>query len=65
VLAARKEPIAIGALERFVADWEAEYPEQGDCNNVAAAAKDTGTKVAVVGAGPAGLTAAADLAKYG
>jgi len=55
------EPVAIGRLERFVADWEAEnvgirVPEISDKKN---------KKVAVIGAGPAGLTAAADLAKMG
>jgi glutamate synthase (NADPH/NADH) small chain len=61
-LAKKEAPIAIGRLERFVADWER--------NNVGAAKKfkapkPTGKKVAVVGSGPAGLTAAADLAKLG
>ncbi|MCW4047365.1 MAG: NADPH-dependent glutamate synthase [Candidatus Bathyarchaeota archaeon] len=54
------QPVSIGRLERFVADWERENgfqtPEK---------AKPTGKKVAVIGAGPAGLTAAADLAKLG
>jgi glutamate synthase (NADPH/NADH) small chain len=65
VLSAKKEPVAIGALERFVADWEAEHPEQGSRDSVSASVKGPGVKVAVVGAGPAGLTASADLAKYG
>ncbi len=54
------DPVSIGRLERFVADWERE-------RNVKAPEKvpSTGKKVAVVGAGPAGLTAAADLAKLG
>ena len=60
-LAKKDAPIAIGRLERYVADWERE--------NMGAAAPDpvksTGKKVAVVGSGPAGLTAAADLAKRG
>jgi len=54
------EPVAIGRLERFVADWElargVEPPQK---------APPTGKRVAVVGAGPAGLTAAADLARKG
>jgi len=54
------EPVAIGRLERFVADWELErglrIPEK---------APPTGKKVAVVGSGPAGLTVAAELAKRG
>jgi len=61
-LAKKEAPIAIGRLERFVADWERA--------NMGAAKppkppKPTGKKVAVVGAGPAGLTAAAELAKLG
>ncbi len=60
VLGKKQEPVAIGRLERFVADWEyaraAEIPE---------IAPPTGKKVAVVGAGPAGLTCAADLARLG
>ncbi len=61
-LIAKKEPIAIGALERFVADWEASNPEPKEAP---AAQEKKNIKVAVVGAGPAGLTAAADLARYG
>jgi len=60
--AAKKESIAIGALERFVADWEAVNTGAGKASP---AAQKNGIKVAVVGAGPAGLTAAADLARYG
>jgi glutamate synthase (NADPH/NADH) small chain len=61
VLARRGEPVAIGALERFVADWEAGHlplPEP-------VAPDPAAPKVAVIGSGPAGLTAAADLARYG
>lgn len=55
-------PVAIGALEGFVADLEAGHPEW----KAAAVAKEKkNIKVAVAGSGPAGLTAAADLAKYG
>jgi len=54
------EPVSIGRLERFLADWERtkgiKVPEK---------APPTGKKVAVIGAGPAGLTVAADLAKLG
>ncbi|MBQ3717911.1 MAG: NADPH-dependent glutamate synthase [Methanomicrobium sp.] len=60
VLGKKERPVRIGALERFVADWEREQgivtPEVG---------KPTGKRVAVVGSGPAGLTAAAELARYG
>ena len=61
VLSKRWEPVAIGALERYVADWERrnQLKECPDCeapNNI---------KVAVIGSGPSGLTCAADLARYG
>ena len=54
------EPVAIGRLERFVADW---YRE--NVNTKPEKAPSNGTKVAVVGSGPAGLTCASDLAKKG
>ncbi len=54
------EPVAIGRLERFVADW---YRE--NVNAMPEKAESNGIKVAVVGSGPAGMTAASDLAKLG
>lgn len=54
------EPVAIGKLERFVADWAREHGFQA-----AKAGESNGKKVAVIGAGPAGLTCAGDLAKLG
>jgi len=60
-LAKKGAPIAIGRLERFVADWEKAQAEKPKPE----IAPPTGKKVAVVGSGPAGLTAAADLAKMG
>ena len=54
------EPVGIGRLERFVADW---YMKNGKSEIQAAA--PNGKKVAVVGAGPSGLTCAGDLAKLG
>jgi len=54
------EPIAIGKLERFVADSELQKGMQ-----LLPLSTPTGKKVAIIGAGPAGLTAAADLAKLG
>ncbi|GHV94893.1 oxidoreductase [Spirochaetia bacterium] len=56
-----EQAVAIGRLERFVADWER---EQGKVN-VPAVKKSTGKKVAIVGSGPAGLTVAADLIREG
>jgi glutamate synthase (NADPH/NADH) small chain len=61
-LAKKDAPIAIGRLERFVADWE--RANLGVAKSIDPP-KSTGKKVAVVGSGPAGLTAAADLAKLG
>ena len=54
------EPVGIGRLERFLADYEREKGMK-----MPKKAKATGKKVAVVGAGPAGLTCAGDLAKMG
>ena len=54
------EPVAIGRLERFVADW---YRE--NVNAMPEKVASNGIKVAVVGSGPAGLTCSSDLAKKG
>ena len=54
------EPVGIGRLERFVADWHNTYAS-GEVNRPA----PNGHKVAVVGSGPSGLTCAGDLAKKG
>lgn len=54
------EPVSIGKMERFVADWSREHgfvPEAPE--------KTNGKKVAVIGSGPSGLTCAGDLAKLG
>ena len=59
------EPVAIGRLERFVAD-NAMAKEEYACSMAACkAANCRGKKVAIVGSGPAGLTCAGDLAKLG
>ena len=60
VLGKKSEPVAIGRLERFVADWEL-----GQKKKAPELPPPTGKKVAVIGAGPAGLTCAADLARLG
>ncbi|HUV05302.1 MAG TPA: NADPH-dependent glutamate synthase [Armatimonadota bacterium] len=66
VLAKRGEPIAIGRLERFAADWEAAHSGPASSSGVGnTPPKDRIAKVAVVGSGPAGLTAAGELASMG
>ena len=62
-IAKKDAPIAIGRLERYVADWERE--NMPSTNSPIAKPSPTGKKVAVVGSGPAGLTLAADLIKRG
>ncbi len=54
------EPVAIGRLERFVADWHMAHNTEAPVKP-----EPNGHKVAIVGAGPAGLTCAGDLAKMG
>ena len=61
VVGKKNEPIAIGRLERFLADWERDQ----DDIQIPSLPPSTGKKIAIVGAGPAGITAAADLAKMG
>lgn len=60
VVGRKGEPVAIGRLERFVADWER---SQG--MRIPKPAAPLGKKVGIIGSGPAGLTAAGDLAKMG
>jgi glutamate synthase (NADPH) small chain len=60
IVGLRGEPVAIGRLERFVADWE---QHEGIRDPEAAAQRKE--RVAVIGSGPASLTAAGDLAKMG
>ncbi len=54
------QPVGIGRLERFVADWHNEHAKEK-----AVAPKSNGHRVAIVGSGPSGLTCAGDLAKKG
>ena len=61
-LAKKQAPIAIGRLERYVADWDLGHQDQ---RSPTVLPPPTGKKVAVIGSGPAGLTCAADLAKFG
>ncbi len=57
----KKEPVAIGYLERFAADYERESGQI----SVPEVAAPNGIKIAVIGSGPAGLTFAGDMAKHG
>ena len=56
-----EQPVAIGYLERFAADYERESGEI----SVPAIAEKNGIKIAVIGSGPAGLSFAGDMVKYG
>lgn len=60
VLGVKGESIAIGKLERFVADWAREHGVMPE-----GAAEKNGHRVAVIGCGPAGITCAGDLARMG
>ncbi|UCE43390.1 MAG: bifunctional dihydroorotate dehydrogenase B NAD binding subunit/NADPH-dependent glutamate synthase [Candidatus Aminicenantes bacterium] len=61
ILGKKKDPVAIGRLERFVADYEF---NQGE-TRVPKLPESTGKRIAVIGAGPAGLTVAGELCKIG
>jgi glutamate synthase (NADPH/NADH) small chain len=61
LLGKKNEPVAIGRLERFLADWE----RKNDVIVIPSLPAATGKSVAIVGAGPAGITAAADLVRLG
>jgi glutamate synthase (NADPH) small chain len=61
VLGIKGEPLAIGRLERFAADYAQTHGDVPDPERV----PSTGKKVAIVGAGPAGITVAGDLARWG
>jgi glutamate synthase (NADPH/NADH) small chain len=61
ILGHKFEPLGIGHLERFVADYERAHGRVG----LPTKAPPTGKKVAIVGSGPAGLSAAGDLVRWG
>jgi glutamate synthase (NADPH/NADH) small chain len=61
IVGIKNEPVGIGRLERFLADWEAQQGEP----ELPVKPKSTGKKIVIVGAGPAGITAAADLVRLG
>ena len=58
------DPVGIGKLERFVADWDLENRKKGQIK-IPEKKELNGKKVAIVGSGPAGLSCAADLARMG
>ncbi|MBN2091008.1 NADPH-dependent glutamate synthase [candidate division KSB1 bacterium] len=60
-LGIKNEPVAIGRLERFAADWERNTGKV----SLPTIHEETGKKVAIIGAGPAGLTAAGELRRLG
>ncbi len=60
VMGKKYEPVAIGRLERYVADWDLAHPAPPP-----QVPPPSGKKVAVIGCGPAGLTCAGDLARFG
>lgn len=62
ILGIKGEPVAIGKLERFVADYQYSKKESATMPEIA---PPNGHKVAVIGSGPAGLACASDLAKWG
>lgn len=57
------QSVAIGRLERFVADWQRAHADEAPIDNTVKPA--TGKKVAVVGSGPSGITVAADVRREG
>jgi len=61
ILGHKDDPVAIGRLERFVADFERKM----DLVEIPIITKDVGKKIAVVGSGPSGLTLAADMRQLG
>ncbi len=61
VLGKKYQPVAIGRLERFVADWE----RHAGLSSTPQLGAPSGNKVAIVGSGPAGLACAAELARFG
>ena len=69
VLGVKFEPVSIGKLERFVADWTFAQSQEAPCSAKNAPQADPATsakrKVAVIGSGPAGLACSYDLAKLG
>ena len=60
VMGKKREPVAVGRLERYVADWDLAHPSPPP-----ELPPSSGNKVAVIGCGPAGLTCAGDLARQG
>jgi glutamate synthase (NADPH/NADH) small chain len=63
VVGKKHQPVAIGRLERYVADWDLNHP--APLPEAPSRIFPTGKRVAVIGSGPAGLTCAGDLARLG
>jgi glutamate synthase (NADPH/NADH) small chain len=63
VLGAKGQPVSIGRLERYASDIA--LGKEGPAKGIPAKEPPTGKRAAIVGAGPAGLTAAGDLARLG
>jgi len=61
IVGKKDKPVAIGRLERFVADYERKM----DLVKIPIITKETGKRIAVIGSGPAGLTVAADMRQRG
>lgn len=61
IMGVKDDPVAIGRLERFVADYERKM----DLVKVPIVSKSTGKKIAVIGSGPGGLTVASDMRQLG
>src|ERR1051325_2327462 len=59
------QPIGIGLIQRYVADWERKQQQQRSQQSDPSTSPETGKKVAVIGAGPGGLAAAELLRRYG
>ena len=63
VVGKKHQPVSIGRLERYVADWDLNHP--APLPEAPSRIFPTGKRVAVIGSGPAGLTCAGDLARLG
>ncbi len=65
ILGIKGEPVSIGNLERFVADWQRQQRAESEKQLQEPRRSVAGLKIAIIGSGPAGLTCAGDLARLG